>query len=93
MLISYNNNTSFRKRLIKKAVSILKTKNYFLSIFNLLKKELTYKPGLPQGQEIRKSQENLRKMTKVRKFDKFKKISDFVSLNLPKSLYSKAFEW
>ena len=30
---------------------------------------------------------------KVRKYDKNSKTSDFVSLNLPSSLYSKAFEW
>ena len=38
-----------------------------------------------KSQEIRKIQEKLRKMTKVRK-----KKTDFVSSNLPNSLYFKA---
>ena len=58
-----------------------------------------------KNQEIRKSQEKLRKMTKLRKsqvktviFEKksgknFKKKSDFVSSNLPNSLYLKAFKY
>ena len=63
---------------------------------------------MPQGQEIRKSQEKLGKMTKFRKsqvkmgvFEKsqensgknFLKTSDFVSSNLQNSLYLKAFDW
>ena len=42
-------------------------------------------------QKIRKSHEKQRKMTRVRK--KLKKKSDFVSSNLPNSLYLKAFNW
>ena len=56
--------------------------------------------------KVWKSQEKLRKMTKVSKnqvkwdfllksgnLTNLKKTSDFISLNLPNSLYSKAFEW
>ena len=46
--------------------------------------------GLPQGQEKLKKRQ---KSEKFRKFDKIKKKSDFVSLNLQNSLFSKAFKW
>ena len=57
-----------------------------------------------KSQEIRKSQNKLRKMTKVKKSqvkmgvfeksqEKLKKNSDFVSSNLPNSLYLNAFIW
>ena len=48
--------------------------------------------------KVQKSQEKMegfeKKSEKVRKFDKIKKEkSDFVSLNLQNSLFSKAFKW
>ena len=75
----------------------------FFSIIVLLYRptgELKY-AGLPLGQE------KFEKITKVRKkwgvlkksqeksgnFKKLKKDSDFVSLNLQNSLFSKAFKW
>ena len=60
--------------------------------------------GLPLGQEIRKSQEKFKKNDKSQEkmggFEKksgnsikLKKKSDFVSLNVQNSLFSKAFKW
>ena len=54
-----------------------------------------YISGLPQGHEklkkLQKSGKNKGFWKKVKTFDKIK--TDFVSLNLQNSLFSKAFNW
>ena len=78
---------------------LFKIPDFFFRIFNS-----QIFAGLPNGQEKSvknlkndKSQEKMggfeKKSGKARKFDKIKKKSDFVSLNLQNSLFSKAFKW